>query len=149
MKVMAGIDLHSNNAMCGLMDMQGKRLAHRKVGCKLKEVLEVFAPYQKQIDTVAVESTYNWYWLVDGLMDQGYKVALANPAQIDQYDGLKHTDDTANKAKKCCEDNANKGIWFPGINDCHNPLDDCLIDAGVDPGDIPPHPRFGGVKGNI
>ena len=93
MKVMAGIDLHSNNAMCGLMDMQGKRLAHRKVACKLEEVLQVFEPYRKQIDTVAVESTYNWYWLVDGLMDRGYKVALANPAQIDQYDGLKHTDD--------------------------------------------------------
>jgi transposase len=93
MKVMAGIDLHSNNAMCGLMDMQGKRLGHRKVACKLEEVLKVFEPYRKQIDTVAVESTYNWYWLVDGLMDQGYKVALANPAQIDQYDGLKHTDD--------------------------------------------------------
>jgi transposase len=93
MKVMAGIDLHSNNAMCGLMDIQGKRLAHRKVACKLEEVLEVFEPYRKRIDTVAVESTYNWYWLVDGLMDQGYKVALANPAQIDQYDGLKHTDD--------------------------------------------------------
>ena len=93
MKIMAAIDLHSNNAMCGLMDMQGKRLAHRKVACKLEEVLEALAPYQKQIDTVAVESTYNWYWLVDGLMDQSYKVVLANPAQIDQYDGLKHTDD--------------------------------------------------------
>jgi len=63
------------------------------VACKLEEVLKVFAPYQKQIDTVAVESTYNWYWLVDGLTEHGYKVALANPAQIDQYDGLKHTDD--------------------------------------------------------
>jgi hypothetical protein len=21
-----------------------------------------------------IESTYNWYWLVDGLMDQGYTV---------------------------------------------------------------------------
>jgi len=40
-----------------------------------------------------VESTYNWYWLVDGLMDNGYKVHLANPAAIQQYKGLKHRDD--------------------------------------------------------
>jgi hypothetical protein len=25
-----------------------------------------------------VESTYNWYWLVDGLMEHGYRVHLAN-----------------------------------------------------------------------
>jgi transposase len=40
-----------------------------------------------------VESTYNWYWLVDGLMDQGYSVHLANPNAIQTYNGLKHTDD--------------------------------------------------------
>ena len=40
-----------------------------------------------------VESTYNWYWLVDGLMDNGYKVHLANPSAIKQYEGLKHSDD--------------------------------------------------------
>jgi transposase len=41
-----------------------------------------------------VESTYNWYWLVDGLMDAGYSsVHLANPSAIKQYEGLKHIDD--------------------------------------------------------
>lgn len=27
---------------------------------------------------VAVESTYNWYWLVDGLQDEGMSVHLVN-----------------------------------------------------------------------
>jgi transposase len=40
-----------------------------------------------------VESTYNWYWLVDGLMAAGYQVHLANPAAMQQYSGLKYTDD--------------------------------------------------------
>ena len=40
-----------------------------------------------------VESTYNWYWLVDGLMEADYRVHLANPAAIQQYSGLKYTDD--------------------------------------------------------
>jgi len=39
----------------------------------------------------------------------------------------------------CCQKNANKGIWFPGINDCHNSADDCLKSNGLAP---PPHPRF-------
>ena len=42
-----------------------------------------------------VESTYNWYWLVDGVMAADYRVHLANPAAMQQYSGLKYTDDYA------------------------------------------------------
>jgi transposase len=92
-QVMAGIDLHSNNLMIGIVDQSGKRLKHQKVGCNLKEVLAVFAPYKKRLKSIAVESTYNWYWLVDGLRAQSYSVALANPARIEQYNGIKCADD--------------------------------------------------------
>ena len=50
-------------------------------------------PYKEEIVGVAVESTYNWYWLVDALMEEGYKVHLANPAAIQRYSGMKHVDD--------------------------------------------------------
>ncbi len=93
MKIMTGIDLHSNNAVYGLVDMNGKRLLQKRVACDLDEVIRTLKPYQKRIDTIAVESTFNWYWLVDGLQDHGYKVVLANPAKIEQYSGLKHTND--------------------------------------------------------
>jgi len=42
-----------------------------------------------------VESTDNWYWLVDGLMATGYPVHLANTAAIVQYAGLKYSDDAS------------------------------------------------------
>jgi len=42
---------------------------------------------------LVVESTCNWYWLVDGLMAAGFKVHLTNTAAIQQYPGLKHGDD--------------------------------------------------------
>lgn len=42
---------------------------------------------------VVVGSTCNWYWLVDGLMDKGYRVHLANPSAIKRYEGLKQVDD--------------------------------------------------------
>lgn|SRR5215204_2183133 len=92
---MAGIDLHSNNLVTGIMDVDGKRLGYRKLDCELKKVLEFLAPYKERLEKVAVESTYNWYWLVDGLQEAGYPVVLANPAKMDQYSGLKHSDDTS------------------------------------------------------
>ena len=91
--LMTGMDLHSNNIVIALVDLEGKRLGHRKVECKLSDVLAFLAPHRDRIDTIAVESTYNWYWLVDGLVDNHYKVVLANPAKIQIYSGLKHSDD--------------------------------------------------------
>src|SRR3954469_12632000 len=93
-KVVAGMDLHGNNVVIGVMDMDGKRVANRKVPCELKEVVKFLAPYKKRLEQVAVESTYNWYWLVDGLRALKYPVVLANPAGMEQYSGIKHADDT-------------------------------------------------------
>ena len=77
------------------MDESGRRLVHKKLPCELSAVLQLLEPYKKRIATVAVESTYNWYWLVDGLQDHGYHVVLANPAGMKPYDGKKHTDDVS------------------------------------------------------
>jgi transposase len=93
-KVVAGMDLHSNNVVIGIMDLDGKRVASRKVPCELKEVVKFLAPFKKRLEQVAVESTYNWYWLVDGLRALKYPVVLANPAGMGQYNGIKHADDT-------------------------------------------------------
>jgi transposase len=92
-KLMAGMDLHSNNVMIGIVDRQGARLAHRKVDCNLAQVDGFLKPYKERLEKVAVESTYNWYWLVDGLSELGYPMVLANPAKIEPYSGLKHGDD--------------------------------------------------------
>lgn len=91
--LMAGLDLHSNNIVAALVDLKGNRVAHQKIDCKLDDVLEFFEPYRKRLDTLAVESTFNWYWLVDGLTQNNFKVVLANPAKIQTYSGLKHSDD--------------------------------------------------------
>ena len=93
-KVMAGIDLHSNNVVIGIMDTDGKRVTSGKLPCDLKEIAKFLAPFKKRLEQVAVESTYNWYWLVDGLQALKYPVVLANPAAMQQYSGIKHADDT-------------------------------------------------------
>ncbi len=95
MDIMVGIDLHSNNAVCGLMEVTGRRLGHQKLPCELAVILQHLKPYQPRISTIAIESTFNWYCLVDGLQDQGYHVVLANPAAMQPYSGMKHTDDVS------------------------------------------------------
>ena len=92
-KLIAGFDLHSNNLMIGVINQDGKRVAHRKLECDLKQITEFLAPLKPQLQSMAVESTFNWYWLVDGLRGQGYPIDLANPAKIEQYGGMKHADD--------------------------------------------------------
>ena len=91
--LMAGIDLHSNNIMVGIVDGKGQRLVHQKLPCDLERIAAFLAPFKDRLERLAVESTYNWYWLVDGLHAAGYPVVLANPARIAQYSGIKHADD--------------------------------------------------------
>lgn len=92
-KVIAGIDLHGNNVVIAIIDQDGKRIEHKKVATELGQVESVLKPYKNRLSAMAVESTFNWYWLVDGLRSRGYSIDLANPAKIEQYSGIKHADD--------------------------------------------------------
>lgn len=92
-KLYGGIDLHANNTVIVLVDEQEQVVFEKRLPNDLEKILFHLAPYQRILQGLVVESTYNWYWLVDGLMEVGYSVRLANTAAIKQYDGLKHTND--------------------------------------------------------
>ncbi|MBL7176033.1 MAG: IS110 family transposase [Desulfobacteraceae bacterium] len=93
MKVYAGIDLHSSNNYVGIINEEDRRLYQKRLPNRLEDILLALEPFKESMEGVVVESTYNWYWLVDGLEEEGYKMHLANPSAIKQYEGLKHTDD--------------------------------------------------------
>src|SRR3972149_6165163 len=93
MKLYGGIDLHSNNSVLVLIDEEDRVIYEKRLRNDLALILRELASYRKKLTGLVVESTYNWYWLVDGLMEAGYGVHLANTAAIQQYEGLKHTDD--------------------------------------------------------
>ena len=80
MTLYCGIDLHSTNNYLGIYDQDDRELLSKKLPNELPIVLSYLEPYRAELTGIAVESTYNWYWLVDGLMDHGYRVVLANPA---------------------------------------------------------------------
>jgi transposase len=93
MKLYAGIDLHANNSVVVVIDEDDRILYQKRLHNELGVLLQALTPYQETLQGIVVESTYNWYWLVDGLMAAGYRVHLANTTAIEQYKGLKHTDD--------------------------------------------------------
>lgn len=93
MRLYTAFDLHSNNSYLGIVDESGKRVFKRKLSNDPAAIIESLNPFRDDIVGIAVESTYNWYWLVDLLMAEGYKVHLANPAEIQKYTGLKYADD--------------------------------------------------------
>ncbi len=93
MKLYGGIDLHSSNNYLGIINKNDKRVFKKKLRNKPELILKTLKPYKKDLVGIVVESTFNWYWLVDLLMDEGYRVHLANPSAIKKYEGLKHSDD--------------------------------------------------------
>jgi transposase len=88
-----GIDLHSNNHVVVVIDERDNRVFDKRLNNDLSATLKVLAPYQETLQGIAVESTFNWYWLVDGLQDHGFGVQLVNTAAVKQYDGLKYSGD--------------------------------------------------------
>jgi transposase len=93
MKLYGAIDLHSNNNVTVLIDEQDQVVYQKRLPNDLPLIAQQLSGYQDALQGIVVESTFNWYWLVDGLMDQGHRVHLANTAAIQQYEGLKYTDD--------------------------------------------------------
>lgn len=93
MSLYCGIDLHSNNSVVSIIDETDRVIKEKRLDNNLNTIQEFLQPCQNDIEGVVVESTYNWYWLVDGLIEQGYPLHLANTLAIQQYNGIKYTND--------------------------------------------------------
>jgi transposase len=92
-KLYAGADLHGNNVFLSICNQEGRNVFRRRVKTSLDAVNAALNPFWDRIEVIGVESTFNWYWFVDGLREQGRNVKLGNPAQMGQYEGIKITND--------------------------------------------------------
>lgn len=79
--------------MLVVIDEQDRVHYEKRLANELETTLNALRPYRDDLVGIAVESTYNWYWLADGLIEAGFVVHLANTARIGEYGGLKYTDD--------------------------------------------------------
>ena len=93
MALYCGIDLHSNNSYVAVRTKEGEDVLCRRLRNDLATILQSLEPYRGELEAIAVESTYNWYWLVDGLIAAGYDVRLVNTTKAADYSGMKYTDD--------------------------------------------------------
>ena len=89
----SGIDLHSNNSVVTVTDEEDRVVAEKRLPNDLAKIVGLLTPWREEMAGVVVESTFNWYWLVDGLQAAGFKVHLANTTAIKKYEGLKHSGD--------------------------------------------------------
>jgi transposase len=93
MSLYAAIDLHSTNSVLAVTDEKDRPVRQCRLPNDLPVILRELEPFRDEVAGVVVESTYNWYWLVDGLKAHGYRPHLANTAAVTQYAGLKYSGD--------------------------------------------------------
>lgn len=93
MALYCGIDLHSRDCWLAILDDELRVIHEAKVGNDLQELLQILEPFREDLEGIAVESTFNWYWLVDGLEEAGYQMHLVNTWAVKQWEGLKYSDD--------------------------------------------------------
>ncbi len=89
----SGIDLHANNSMVSVTDEEDRVVAERRLPNDVATIVGFLAPWREELVGVVVESTFNWYWLVDGLQAAGFTMHLAHTTAIKKYTGLKHSGD--------------------------------------------------------
>ena len=82
MKYFSAIDLHSNNSFVVVIDEIDKIMYERRLPNDLEKIIYALRPFKDHIQEIAVESTFNWYWLVDGLIAEGYELHLVNTTAV-------------------------------------------------------------------
>jgi len=114
-----GIDLHSKTSLLGVIDTQGQKVAEANLANDLKQILEFLQPFGPDL-VIAIESTLNWYWLVDGLQQAGYQVQLAHTLGLYMISGPKSKPTAAmpsNWPNTCAWENSPKPTSTPRTND--------------------------------
>ena len=92
-KYVCGIDLHAYTMSVCIMDKNGKVLVKKSIKCEIDLLMNILKPYRKSI-TVGVESTFNWYWLLDGLKQHKVSCHLGHALYIKRMSGNKHKNDS-------------------------------------------------------
>ena len=73
----SGIDLSARDSHICIIDNDLSILLQQKVPNDLSTITSLLVPFKPHLKIV-VESTFNWYWLVDGLQALGFDVSLAH-----------------------------------------------------------------------
>lgn len=70
----AGINLHGHSNYLEIIDGDGRIVSRKKLPNDLQWIREVLSPFRGDFRGIEVELNYNWYWLADKLMEEGYRL---------------------------------------------------------------------------
>src|SRR2546421_2591186 len=87
-KFYCGIDLSARDCHVCVINEQLKIVIDQKLRNELGKVCQLLEPYKTNLKIV-VESTFNWYWLIDGLQAEGFEVVLAHTLGLYLITGAK------------------------------------------------------------
>jgi transposase len=88
MSFYSGIDLSARVSHVCVINQQLATLIDQKVPNDLDRIIRLLEPYRAALKIV-VESTFNWYWIVDGLRAAGFDVCLAHTLGLYMITGAK------------------------------------------------------------
>lgn len=88
MDLYCGIDLGARRSHICVVDAKGAIRLERGVENELASMASLFASFGGTMHVV-VESTFNWYWLADGLLEHGFNVTLAHPFALRAITGAR------------------------------------------------------------
>jgi len=98
MEYYCGIDLGATNSDLCVLDDRDNILLRKKVSNDKAQILKVLEPFKDDLEVV-VESTFNWYWLIDALQEAGYKVVFAGTLGVFWISGAKVKTDPIDSLK--------------------------------------------------
>ena len=88
MEFCCGLDLSARDCYVCVIDNNLSILVQKKVKNELPGIIDLLEPFKENLQIV-IESTFNWYWLVDGLQEQGFDVCLAHTLGLYMITGAK------------------------------------------------------------
>jgi len=88
MKFYCGIDLHATDCFMCVIDDKDTILLKEKVPNRLEGIVYRLSSFSPR-PSVVIESTLNWYWLVDGLQEAQFDVKLGHTLGLYMITGAK------------------------------------------------------------
>ena len=82
MKLYGAIDLHSTNNVTVVINEQDQVVYQKCLPNDLSLIAQQLSSYRRSLQGIVVESTYNWYWLVDGLMEKAKTGTSTNEGSV-------------------------------------------------------------------
>jgi transposase len=94
-----GVDLHARTMYVCVIDAAGKTVVHKNVkACAEDFLMTIMTPRREDL-VVAVEATFNWYWLADVCRDYCIPFVLGHPLAMRAIHGSKTKNDRADSEK--------------------------------------------------